>query len=74
MHLRGFIKGIRSSDRQMAEELDRKETVDLKELLMSEVIQSEAIINLLDRKGIISKHELMEEMKQVQASMARAER
>ena len=29
----------------MAEKLDNKQTVDLKELLMSEVIQSEAIIN-----------------------------
>lgn len=32
------------------------------ELLMSEVIQAEALINLLDRKGIISKPELLEEI------------
>ena len=53
----------------MAEKLDPKELVSFKELLMSEVIQSEALINLLDRKGIISKQELMEEIKKVQASM-----
>jgi hypothetical protein len=53
----------------MAEKLDQKQTVDFKELLMSEVIQSEALINLLDRKGLISKQELLEEMKQVQLSM-----
>ena len=53
----------------MAEKLDQKQTVDLKELLMSEVIQSEALINLLDRKGIIGKQELLEEMKRVQAAM-----
>jgi len=47
----------------MAEKLDQKQTVDLKELLMSEVIQSEALINLLDKKGMISKQELLEEMK-----------
>jgi hypothetical protein len=41
---------------------------------MSEVIQSEALINLLDQKGIISKQELLEEMKRVQASMVRANR
>ena len=35
---------------------------------MSEVIQSEALINLLDRKDIISKQELLEEMKQGQAN------
>jgi len=53
----------------MAEKLDEKQTVDFKELLMSEVIQSEALINLLDKKGIISKQELLEEMKRVQAAM-----
>ena len=35
----------------MAEQLDLKELVSFKELLMSEVIQSDALINLLDRKG-----------------------
>jgi len=53
----------------MANQLDPKELVTFKELLMSEVIQSDALINLLDRKGIISKKELLEEMKRVQASM-----
>ena len=43
----------------MAERLDRKELVSFEELLMSEVIQSEVLINLLDRKGIISKQELL---------------
>ena len=57
----------------MAEKLDPRELVSFKELLMSEVIQSEAIINLLDKKGIISKQELMKEMKRVQASMLKAE-
>ena len=42
--------------------------LDPKELLMSEVIQSEALINLLDKKGIISKQELIEEMKRVNRS------
>ncbi len=56
----------------MAEKLDQKQTVDFKELLMSELIQSEALINILDRKGIISKHELLEEMKKVQAAMIKS--
>jgi hypothetical protein len=58
----------------MAEKLDpKKELVSSEELLMSEVIQSEAIINLLDKKGIISKQELLEEMKRVQAKMIKSE-
>ncbi len=56
----------------MGKKLDSKEIVDFKELLMSEVIQSEAIINLLDKKGIISKQELLEEMKSVQAKMIKS--
>jgi len=56
----------------MAEKLDSKEIVEFKELLMSEVIQSEALINLLDKKGLISKRELLEEMKRVQVSMIKS--
>jgi hypothetical protein len=56
----------------MAEKLDSNELVSFKELLMSEVIQSEALINLLDKKGIISKQELLQEMKAVQSSASKA--
>ena len=56
----------------MAEKLDQNQTVDVKELLMSELIQSEAIINLLDKKGIISKQELLEEMKIVQTTLLKS--
>jgi hypothetical protein len=56
----------------MAGKLDPKQLVDFKELLMSEVIQLEALINLLDKKGIISKQELLEEMKNVQAKLIKS--
>jgi len=39
---------------------------------MSEVIQSEALISLLDKKGLISKKELLAEMKRVQTSMIKS--
>jgi len=39
---------------------------------MSEVIQSEALINLLDMKGVISKQELLEKIKSVQAAMKKS--
>jgi len=57
----------------MGKKLDQKQTVDFKELLMSEVIQSEALINLLDKKGLVSKQELLKEMKKVQASMMKSQ-
>jgi hypothetical protein len=56
----------------VGKKLDSKELVAFKELLMSEVIQSEALINLLDKKGVISKQELLEEMKRVQAKMVKS--
>ena len=59
-------------ENKMAEKLDTKEIVTAEELLMSEVIQSEALINLLDRKGIISKQELLEEIIRVQASLKKS--
>ena len=40
---------------QMAEKLDAKKTVSFEELPMSNVYTQEALINLLDSKGIISK-------------------
>jgi hypothetical protein len=56
----------------MGDKLDPKQLVDFKELLMSEVIQSEALINLLDKKGIISKQELLNEMRRVKAMMVKS--
>ncbi len=57
------------------EKLDEKEEgVSFDELLMSEAIKSESLINLLDRKGIITRKELREEMKQLKASMPKADR
>jgi hypothetical protein len=49
----------------MAQSLDPKESEAFLELLMSEIIQSEALINLLDRRGIILKQELIEEIKAI---------
>ncbi len=57
----------------MAEKFDSKQLVEFKELLMSEVIQSEALINILDRKGLVSKQELLEEMRRVQSSMVKSQ-
>ena len=50
----------------MAKELDQKETVSFKELLMSNVYTQEALMNLLERKGILTKKEVLEEIKRIQ--------
>ena len=65
---------VRQGEDSMAQSLDKKETVDLRELLTSIIVQEEALVNVLERKGIISKQELLEEMKRVQASMMKADK
>ena len=54
----------------MATKLDPKGVVTLRDAILSEIIQHEALVNLLERKGILSKDELLEEIKRVHASMA----
>jgi hypothetical protein len=57
----------------MAEKLDGKEIVSFKEILMSNVIQQEALINLLEAKGIIKKSELLEEIERVRIGMKKSQ-
>jgi len=70
----GFLVVSEIRRGKMAEILDPKELTSFDELLMSEIIQSEALINLLDRKVIISKQELLEEMKRIKATLPKSER
>ena len=57
----------------MAEKLDPDEMVDLKELVLSEVIQTEALINILESKGILTREEVLEEIKRLAVKMPQAE-
>ena len=57
----------------MATKLDPKEMATFRDALLSEMIQFEALVNLLDRQGIIDKEELLEEIKRVHATMFKAE-
>jgi hypothetical protein len=49
----------------MAEKLDPKEVVSFEELLLSHIYAQEALINLLDSKGVIKKKEVIEEIKRL---------
>ncbi len=46
----------------MAEDTHSSETVSIKELLVSNTYTQEAIINLLDKKGIINKKDIFDEI------------
>ncbi len=46
----------------MSNKLDSKEVVTFEELLLSNTIQQEAMFNILERKGLLSKKELLDEI------------
>ena len=56
----------------MAQKLAPKETVTFEELLINNTYEQEALVNLLERKGIITKAELLEEMKRLKKEQAKA--
>jgi hypothetical protein len=47
----------------VAEKMDKKEIVSLEELVLSMVWEQQALYNLLEMKGLITKNELLEEIK-----------
>ena len=51
----------------MAEKLDEKELVGFNEAFLSQMIQLDAVCELLIEKGIITKEEFETKLKQVQA-------
>jgi len=46
----------------VADKLDPKEVVSFEEILMSNVYAQEAIVNVLERKGLLTRKEILEEI------------
>ncbi len=55
---------------RMGERLDSKEAVSFEEVLMSNIFTQEALVNLLEKKGLITKAELLEEIKRLRKSQS----
>jgi hypothetical protein len=51
----------------MSKQLDPEQFEDIKEMMVYEVVLSEALVNLLDKKGIVKKAELLEEIKKIKS-------
>jgi hypothetical protein len=51
-----------NKDYKMAEKLDGKEVATVEELAISNAYQMEAIINVLERKGLLTKAEVLNEI------------
>ena len=57
----------------MATSLDHKQMVSFEELLMSQVVSQDALIRLLIEKGLFTKEEFLEMVKQVDHERKRKE-
>jgi len=51
----------------MTKQLDPEQFEDIKEMMVYEVVLSEALVNRLDRKGIVRKAEILEEIKKIKS-------
>lgn len=49
----------------MAEQLDKKETVTVEELLISQSHEIAAIVSLLEKMGLLTKDEIIEEIRRL---------
>ena len=52
----------------MAEQLDKKETVTVEELIISQSYEIAAIVSLLEKKGLLTREEIMEEIRGLRKS------
>jgi hypothetical protein len=49
----------------MANQDELRETMPLEDVVLSNVFTQEAILNLLEKKGVVTKEEVMDEMKKI---------
>lgn len=52
----------------MADKLDPKETVTIEELTISNSYEIAALVSVLERKGLLTREEVIEEIKQMRKS------
>jgi glutamine synthetase type III len=53
----------------MQDMINEEDIAELQSLMISESIQLEAIVNLLEKKGILTKKELEDEIRQIHNSL-----
>ncbi len=51
----------------MAERMDKREMVSFEELLISNMYEQEALVLLLEEKGVLTRGEVLEKIKQLKA-------
>ena len=56
----------------MAKVLGGRQTVPLEEVVLAQAFQLEALLNVLERQGVVRKAEVLEEIKQLRAKAVKA--
>jgi len=56
----------------MARGIGRQGVATLEEVIMAQALELEALMNALERKGVLSKAEILEEMKRLRESTPKA--
>jgi hypothetical protein len=56
----------------MAKALDGRHAVPLEEVVLAQAFQLEALMNVLERQGMLKKAEVLEEIKRLQANRLKA--
>lgn len=49
----------------MADKLNKDQTVSMEELVVSQMRELQALYNLLEQKGLVTKKELLDELKKI---------
>jgi hypothetical protein len=57
----------------MAKVLGGRQAVPLEEVVLTQAFQLEALMNVLERQGVIKKAEVLEEIKRLQAKTSKAQ-
>ncbi len=55
----------------MAKDAGGKQTVPLEDVVLAQAFQLEALLNVLERRGVVWKAEVLEEMKRLRAKEAK---
>ena len=56
----------------MGKILDRRQTVPLEDVVLAQAFQLEALMNVLEKHGLLKKAEVLEEIKALQAKTPKA--
>jgi hypothetical protein len=57
----------------MAKEIGRQGLTTVEEVVLAQALELEALMNVLEKKGVLSKREILEEMKRLRASKPKAQ-